>query len=281
MTYSCVAALSIFLVSCSSKIPVSDNHKPIAVVNALESKQLSPAKPESSTFLTQVVSPQKEEKYAKLYKSISENRQFDIKSSSIEFLRANSSDYVALNSLAMYYYNIKQYEASILLLKKALTVKPNLSAIYNNLGLVELQKNNNRSALMMFRRALELDPQNVIAASNSGAIYIKNKDFLRALDSFNKLTDKSKMDIDSRNNYAIALMATGKHAEAAEIFSSILSKKSEHQYALQNYAILLIDKMGNYKQGLDLINRLKFVTSDEESQKLIKNLEIKAKAGLK
>jgi hypothetical protein len=48
-----------------------------------------------------------------------------------------------------------------------------------------------------------------------------------------------------------------------------------------NLAAVYIEKLNKFDEGLDLINRLKFVGPDQEARQTIKELENKAKAGLK
>lgn len=204
-----------------------------------------------------------------------------IKKVSLDLLQINSKNYKALNALAMYHYKKRQYEASVLLLNKALDVNPKASEVYNNYGLIELAKNNKKEALIMFRKALEANSDNHFAAANAGAIYVKEMDYSKAVSALEKSASKGKAGFESLNNYAIALTATGKINEAGDIYEKILDENQDNKAYMLNYAILLIDKQQKFKEGLDLINRLKFVGMENESRQVIKYLENKAKAGLK
>ncbi len=50
---------------------------------------------------------------------------------------------------------------------------------------------------------------------------------------------------------------------------------------IMNYAIVLIDYTKNYKEGLEVLDRLKMVGVPDSARPRINNLENKAKAGLK
>jgi len=219
--------------------------------------------------------------YSELEKAISLGDDDKIKEASAQVLQINPKDLMALNALAMCYYRKQQFGAAELLLNKALVIQPKSLAVYNNLGLVELTKKNKREAMYMFRKALELDSKYYVAAVNASAVYGSEKDYKKVIFSLEKIFDNDKIQVDSLNNYAIALNAVGKHAESADVFKKILKASPENKSAMLNYSILLIEKQGKHKQGLDLIERLKFVGADNESRQVIKNLENKAKAGLK
>ena len=91
---------------------------------------------------------------------------------------------------------------------------------------------------------------------------------------------KGLKEVKILNNYAIASVGVGKVKEAAEIYEKILKENPSQREVMLNYSILLIENMQKNKEGLDLLNRLKFVGAPQEARDTIKNLEIKAKAGL-
>ncbi|MEK6628962.1 MAG: tetratricopeptide repeat protein [Bdellovibrionota bacterium] len=277
--------LGLTMLSCSTSLvtensellDIETNTASVAPVKQETSKSPSPSVPSAPV----VIAPTVDISYRDLEKAITSGNNESIKTISNDLLQMNSKDLKALNALAMYYYNKQQLAAAELLLNKALTSHPKSSAVYNNLGLIELAKNEKKEAINMFHKALELDSKNHSAAANIAAIYVKNKSYQYAVIALEKFADIKLIGVDSLNNYAIALQATGKLDDASDIYESILKKVPDHKSALLNFSILLIEKQAKYNDGLDIINRLKFVGIDNESRELIKNLENKAKAGLK
>lgn len=271
--------LGFFILSCGTKaakedsLPIKEKEAKISVAKTNDKVSETPA---SSVHPAASVVRQSE-----LSRAIIAGDDEKIRQISIELLLINSKNYKALNSLAMYYYKKQQFEAALLLLNRALEVNPKSSEVYNNYGLVKLAKNEKKEAVNMFRKALDLNPENYWAAANAASIYAKEKDYNKVIFTLEKFAKKDKLNIDSLNNYAIALAAIVKDKEAAVIYKKILKESPEHKNAMLNYSILMIERQGKYKEGLDLINRLKFVALDNESRQLIKDLEIKAKAGLK
>lgn len=279
-----------FISSCASKQMEQQNVTPDSNNKSIEPKKNQPqATVAKSDALTQNPIPEKpivnvskvDMNYEELDKAIASQDDDRIKAASLELLYQNSKDVKALNALAMYYFKKEQFGAAELLLNRAVSVKANTSGLYNNLGLLELIRKNERKALVNFQQALNLRTKNQAAAQNLSSIYTKQKDYKKAAELFRKMDSNDTLTVADYNNYAVALNATGKEKDAADYYEKILKVNPENRLAMLNYSILLINKQGKFQDGLDLINRLKFVGISEESRQIIKDLEIRAKAGLK
>lgn len=282
-----VLILSLTLFSCSSgskkdDANLSENKLTPKEVKASGSKTEANPLPDKKAEAAAVnPSALSDAKQAEFDQAIVSGDDEKIRKASQDMLQINSKNSKALNALAMSHYKKQQYEAAILLLNKALGVNPNASEVYNNLGLVELAKNNRKEAITMFRKSLQVNPDNQFAAANAAAIYAREKDYSKVVFTLERAVSNNKASAGTINNYAIALVATGKANEAASLYEKILKDNPDNKSFILNYSILLIEKQAKYKEGLDLVNRLKFVGADNESRQVIKELEIKAKAGLK
>ncbi|MBY0452921.1 MAG: tetratricopeptide repeat protein, partial [Bdellovibrionaceae bacterium] len=132
-----------------------------------------------------------------------------------------------------------------------------------------------------FKKALDYDSDLLSASENLGALYISAKQYDKAVDVLGRVAEQSALSVGSRLNYAVALTGTGQIDQAVATYEKILKQDSTNKQALANLAIIKIEKQSKFEDGLDLVNRLKFVDSDFGSQDMIKALENKAKAGLK
>lgn len=282
-----VLALTGLLLAACSSAPTNEESPPSAsqetaskpaVPNKANSNmiEMKPAEVKSNEAATA-----KPIKYDALNLAISSKNDERIKNASIEVLQNSPKDLKALNSLAMSYLQKGNSEAALMLLNKMISIEPRSSSAHANLGLVYLGRNEKREAIDMFKKALEYDSDNHTAAANLGAIYVKEKDYTKALIALEETVEAGKADESTMNNYAIALSATGKAQESASIYEKILNKNTSNKNAMLNLAIVYIDKLNKFDEGLDLINRLKFVGPDLDARQTIKELEIKAKAGLK
>jgi Flp pilus assembly protein TadD len=219
--------------------------------------------------------------YATLNGAIQAQNDEKIYQSAAQILTSSPSDLKALNALAMYHYKRGRFELSRYLLGKAISANPKAGELYSNQGVVQLAQGEKREATKSFRKAMELNPNDAVAASNLGAIYVQERDFGKAQIVLETAFKKGVRDARVLNNYAITLVSQGKHERAQDIYRGILKENENNKEYLFNYAILLVESLGNYREGLEVINRLKFVGGPPETRNRIIALENKAKAGLK
>jgi Flp pilus assembly protein TadD len=198
-----------------------------------------------------------------------------------QMLTQNPNDVRALNAMAMYYFKKGKVDAAKFLLNKAVVANPNAGEVYNNLGLIYLSNNERREAIKSFRKALDINGNDGIAAANAGSIYAMEKDYGKAATALAVAYNHGVRDAKTMNNYATSLTAVQRFDEAAGVYQAAMKEQNNNREILLNYAILLIDHMNKYKEGVDVLNRLKFIGPTTESRNRIIALENKAKAGVK
>ncbi|MFN3697538.1 MAG: tetratricopeptide repeat protein [Pseudobdellovibrio sp.] len=217
----------------------------------------------------------------KLHEAIKSQNDDAIKSVATEVLTQNSKDAKALNALAMVHFKKNELEAAEYLLNKAILAHSQQSELYNNLGLIKLAKDEKREAIMIFRKGLEVNTQDMILGANLGSLYLDEKDYQKAELALEIPYKKGTKDIKILGNYAVALAANGKAAKAADLYEKLLKDNPGQRDLMFNYSVTLIKHLQKYKEGLDILNRLKFVGAPSEVRNVIKDLESIAKAGLK
>jgi tetratricopeptide (TPR) repeat protein len=274
--------LAIFLGACSSS--------PTKVDSAADNSNYHPAAPTPMAEDNTVdVIPEKEKvkatvvvsQYEALNDAIKTQNDEKIYTSSTAILSQSPTDLKALNAIAMYNYKKGRFEVARYLLAKALNTHQRSSELYSNLGIVQLAQNERRDAIKSFRQALDINNGDSVASANLGAIYVQEKDYNKALIVLETAYKKGMRDSRIAGNYAVALAANKNFAKAEEIYQSALKDQNGNKELLFNYAILLIDDLNKNQEGLDVLNRLKFVGSSSEMRNRINALEIKAKAGVK
>lgn len=219
--------------------------------------------------------------YDALNEAIKVQSDDKIYAAATHILTQTPEDAKALNALAMYHYKRSRFDLSKYLLNKALSGNPKMGELYSNLGVVQLAQSEQREAIQSFRKALDINGNDVVASANLGSIYAQEKDFVKAEVVLEVAYRRGVRDARVLNNYALALAARGKSGKAEEIYQILLKDHGNMKEGLYNYAILLVDNMGKYAEGLEVINRLKFVGGPPDSRNKIIALENKAKAGLK
>ena len=247
--------------SGDSRTPISNGKSPTAPEASQVPKEIQKA---TANALDEAIRSQSDEKILK---------------ATAQALLQNPSDVKALNALALFNYKKGRLVAAKYLLLKAIQVQ-GTSETYNNLGIVHLALNDKREALLAFRQAFTLNPQDGVTAANLGAIFVAQKDFNKAIVALETAYQKGFRDFRVLNNYALALTATGKGSQAQAIYEKALKEQSNNKDILLNHAILLIEVLNKYKEGSEVLNRLKFVGGSSEQRSRIKDLEYKVKIGL-
>lgn len=195
-------------------------------------------------------------------------------------LSQNSNDLKALNALGLYHYKKGRYLAAMFFFNRALQSHPDSSEVYSNIGLAQLGLKEQRDGIRSFRKALELNPNNVHAAANLGSIYVQNKEYSKAVFALEIANRNEPKDIRNLVNYGVALVGTGKYDQAKAQYEQALRINSTSRETLYNFAVVEIDFLKKYSNGLDLLNKLKFLGPPDSLRNRINALENKAKTGL-
>lgn len=249
-----------------TEAPVAKKEEPRPVVAEEPVRPQVPTTPSQYAALNDAIKAQSDEK---------------IYQAATQILTQSPNDAKALNALAMYHYKRGRFDLSRYLLAKAISGSPKMAELYSNLGVVQLAQNEKRDAVKSFRKALDINSDEAVAAANLGAIYVQEKDYGKAQIVLETAFRRGVRDPRVLNNYAITLTAQNKYEKAEDLYKAILKDNNNNKDALYNYATLLVDRMGRYQEGLELINRLKFVGGPTDTRNRIIALENKAKAGLK
>jgi tetratricopeptide (TPR) repeat protein len=191
----------------------------------------------------------------------------------------------ALNALAIHYLGREKMGLAQIIINRALKDHENEPSLHNNLGVIFLSEGNQRKAITSFKKAISIKNEYVIASTNLASLYIEYQDYGRALPPLESGYGYVKSDISKgnkdaiavANNYAIALSNNGDNKKAEGIYKDLLSANARNSTVLLNYAILLIEKMKVRKEGRNILNKFRFVTSDPESERLANELDEKLK----
>lgn len=268
------------LVACSSSPKKEESAGPAPWDKEEVRQETKPSASAARPTPTAPAAPAERDPSLDLNEALKAQNEERIKLTAEQVLMRKPDDVQALNALAMYHHRKNRAELATYLLNKALQKDSNQSALHSNLGLVLLSRGEKTAATRSFRRALELNPRDGLAAANVGAFYVQNKDYAKAVVALEMAYRQGIRDVATLNNYGVALMATGKHTQARDLFDAALKDHSNSRELLMNYAIVLVEHLGRNEQGLEMINRLKFMGAPSESRERLSYLENKAKAGL-
>ena len=147
--------------------------------------------------------------------SMAENKSEDALASFENALRADATNFVALNGIIAQYAKSNELDKAHARVDQALGQYPNVAWLHFLKGQVFRVQNNGSAAEAEFRRALELDPSYLPAYSSLAELFITTNQVDRALDEYKKILairpDNSTvytlmgMLEDSRQNYDAAI----------------------------------------------------------------------------
>ncbi len=281
-----ICTIALIISSCSSSPKASNSNTEDSMVENVTQDEsgdqrtpISTGKSPTTPEVSQVPKEIQKATANTLDEAIRSQSDEKILKATAQALLQNPSDVKALNALALFNYKKGRLVAAKYLLLKAIQVQ-GTSETYNNLGIVHLALNDKKEALLAFRQAFTLNPQDGVTAANLGAIFVAQKDFNKAIVALETAYQKGFRDFRVLNNYALALTATGKGSQAQAIYEKALKEQSNNKDILLNHAILLIEVLNKYKEGSEVLNRLKFVGGSSEQRSRIKDLEYKVKIGL-
>ena len=188
-------------------------------------------------------------------------------------LGKDQGDLIALNALAVFYYEQGKYGLARILLARAQKIHQTEPGLHNNQGVIFLAEGKQRPAIAAFRKAMDLKSSYTVGAANLGSIFVEYKDYGRAADMLEGGYSAVKGDLrrggislEVANNYALALMGSGDNDKAKDIFQDILKADNGNPTALLNYTILLIHRLKDKKEGEKQLNRLRFIGEDGDSR---------------
>jgi len=274
-----VMFLFLLLAACSSGSKKSENSG-VAKANEEVGEKLVSDEADDSTEANKNISKDSPE-MTSLMEAIRSNRDENIYKAATQVLLKSPNEIRAINALGLFHYRKGHFSAAEYMFNKALKVDAQQAELHNNLGLTLMAQQDLRSAIREFRKAIDLSPAKSSASANLAAIYVKQKDYTKGLVVSEIAIKRNSADPKVLNNYGICLAAAGKFDAAEQIYQQAIKINGNQPDVLLNYTILLIDHMKKYSEGLENVNKLRFLGLSSEARNKINVLENKAKAGLK
>lgn len=188
-----------------------------------------------------------------------------------------------INLLGVIFLQLKKYDKSILLIKRAININPKHPALYNNLAnaLGGLKKFN--EAIEAYNKAIELNPNYTEAYSNVGIVFKNLGKFKEAIRVLNIAIDKNPNYTPALHERGQCYFELGDYKEAIKDFYKLinLDSKYENLYAFILHSKMKMNDWENYeiiKNKLEnkIKNNIDFITPFI-SLSLIDNLKLQKK----
>lgn len=266
----CVAAWS-----CSSDPKSSGNSSASKSESTQANSEKSQAKPSEETVETPKISaPQATDNLLDAIKSGSDEK---ITTAARTVLGVNPNDARALNALAVLSIKQSNFQVAKVLLTKALVQSEQSAELWNNMGIVQLALGEDREALKSLRKAFELNGQEPNIAANLGAQFLDGRDYKKALFALEIAEKRPTKDWKAYNNLGIYAAYKGRFSQSQKYYDEALKLSPSNKEVLYNLAVLAINHQNKPNDGLEHIQRLKFLGISGELKNKVNALETRAK----
>lgn len=196
-----------------------------------------------------------------------------IRSEAERLIQTNPNDIKLLNVIAMSYYRSQSFENAQFHLNKALHLQPNSIESLMNLSLVQLAKGEKRNALMTLKKASSIKSDHPEVNSLLGLIYLQSKDYQKAQIAYDMVFRAGLRSSAIANNFAASLVGVKKYEQADSVYKEALSVDQNNKEIIFNYSILLIEQLNRNQEGVDLLDKLKYLGPDTDMMEKINSLE--------
>jgi len=143
-----------------------------------------------------------------------------------------------------------RWEEAERLLRRAVTIRPELSEGWLELGQVLMQRDRAGEALVCFARARSLLPQDWRAAYHEGRALVKLDRLSDAVEAFREAVRLNERAVEPRYQLAETLAFLGHTAEARELFEQVLAREPGHLLARINLGVALV-RLGEWEAAAE------------------------------
>lgn len=203
--------------------------------------------------------------------AVNSQRESEMISAGSELLARDSENVKILNGFGIFYLKNNEPGAAKIYFDRVLSKDPQNADANNGLGVIAMKEDKEYEGQIFFKKALLGDNDHVGASANLGAYYLKYLDYDKALALMATAYGEDKNNSAIANNYAIALRGTGKIDKALDIYKGI-DKKNQKIPVLLNQAILWAEFKKDSKEAKEILNKIRFITTDPVILKKVNTL---------
>lgn len=182
-----------------------------------------------------------------------------------DVLLEDATDTRALVEVARVYRAQKELDVGALVLEKARLLHSEDPTVYNELGLLALERGDTQLAFTHFAQASSKDARFAPAHMNRGSVLLQAGDFRAAESAYRAALSADAAADDAQIGLAIALRGQGKHKEAKASYERVLSTSPNHLAALYDLAILHADFLEQPREAQGLFEKYLALSSDQDA----------------
>lgn len=176
----------------------------------------------------------------------------------------------ALLEIGRIYRATKAYDVAELVLEKARALSSESAAVYNELGLLALDRGDTQLSFTHFEKAESLDARFLPAHLNKASVLLAAGDYVEAERAYRaaiSATSDAEALADARVGLGIALRGQGKHKEARATYEKVLEAQPAHPAALFDLGVLFADFLDRRQEAIALFERYLKSASSSDSHR--------------
>ena len=193
--------------------------------------------------------------------AVNSQRESDLLTAGSELLARSPDNPKVLAGFGIYYLKNNEPDAAKIFFDRVLAKDPQNADANNGLGIIAMKEGKEFEGQVFFKKALLGDRNHAGANANLGAYYLKYLDYDKALSLLERAYDEDRKNQTIANNYAIALRGTGKVDKALSIYKG-MDSRNQSIPVLLNQAILLAEFKKDSKAAKEILNKIRFITTD-------------------
>lgn len=203
--------------------------------------------------------------------AVNSQREGDMLSAGSELLARSPENVKVLAGFGTFYLKNNEPDAAKIYFDRVIAKDPQNADANNGLGIIAMKEGKEFEGQVFFKKALLGDNDHAGANANLGAFYLKYLDYDKALPLLETAYDEDRSNPAIANNYAIALKGVGKTDKALSIYKGIDSRNQKVPVLL-NQAILLAESKKDSKAAKEILNKIRFITTDPVILKKVNSL---------
>lgn len=160
----------------------------------------------------------------------------------------DNESFETLYLLSSIYIELNNIELANSFIKKAIRLKPNHPAVFNNLGIINKKLNNLEEAKINYLKAIKLKPDFAEAYNNYGLLCLDLKQYKESIEYFKEALKYKKNYNECYTNLGLALYEVKNYKEAILNYNNAIKIKSDCAISHWNLGLTQL-KLGNFKDG--------------------------------
>ena len=162
-------------------------------------------------------------------------------------LKINPNHSQALNNIAVFFTNSKDYQKAKSCYEKAVEINPNYADAHYNLGNIFKKLGDLQKALSCYEKVIKINPNYTVAHNNLGIIYSDLEENQKALSCYEKAIKINPNYADAHHNLGNIFQKLEENQKALSCYEKVIKINPNYTAAHNNLGVIYSDLEENQK----------------------------------